>query len=201
MRELSNVVIQRKNKQAPIDPFVWLIELFPNSAETVYLTNDNMDVVFDSKLYRAFPFEVGEYEHDSSGNISELRLVVGNQNGEMGAIVERNRGFAGREVVMRLVVLDTTINDTYEAFSVTFQVKGASYNDDAAVFPLGKDSFAVTMFPRGKLWRERCRFAYKGPLCGFSGALPTCDRALRSPNGCEAHVNEGRFGGAPGIPK
>jgi phage-related protein len=47
---------------------------------------------------------------------------------------------------------------------------------------------------------EKCELTYKGPECGYAGALQTCDKTLKGPNGCERHGNSYRFPAAPGEP-
>ena len=46
-----------------------------------------------------------------------------------------------------------------------------------------------------------CPYRYKGVLCKYAGALPTCDRTYAGANGCVAHANTLNFGGARFSPK
>ncbi len=48
-------------------------------------------------------------------------------------------------------------------------------------------------------WPNFCIWKYKSTQCGYTGALATCTRTLDGTNGCEAHNNQVRFGGFPGI--
>lgn len=52
----------------------------------------------------------------------------------------------------------------------------------------------------GETYGAACELAYKGPECGYTGGLPTCDKTLRGANGCQIHGNSHRFPGAPSEP-
>jgi phage-related protein len=54
------------------------------------------------------------------------------------------------------------------------------------------------LFPKRLYYQSTCMWQYKGVLCQYAGALPTCDLSYNGTNGCITHVNQVRYGGFPG---
>jgi phage-related protein len=192
---LDPAVIQEKNKLAGSAPWIWLAELHPTSVERVYLCADNQPVTFDSNEYLPYPFSIEMQEHDGKGNLMQVTLVVPNTNYFISDMLERSRGFTGRKVILSL------INDGNLVLRQTFRVQTSTVNEASGQFIIGFDDLLKISIPATKYFRDRCPWRYKGVECKYAGALQTCDRTLRSTNGCEAHENTINFGGYPGIPK
>ncbi len=96
-------------------------------------------------------------------------------------------------------------------------IRDLSINQDSISAKLAVYNLYRTSFPKNRLQRGHCRFGYRSAKCGYNipvetGGLPTCDKSLDGPNGCEAHganeaslgepvIHPSRFGGAPSIPR
>lgn len=174
------------------------MELNPSITELIYLASNDQDVMFDGKTWRAFPFKITQVSDKGDGNLSSIQIAVANQTGEISALVVKNRGFGGQKATLILVVRDSG-GTVSEAFRQTFTVRKSQVRDNAAVFEMNRQDIMSLPFPSQLFFRDRCRFFYKGGLCGYTGALVTCDRTLRGPNGCDAHSNTTQHGGFPGI--
>jgi phage-related protein len=209
MRQLSNDIIAEKNRLASTNPWVWLLELRVNEAERIYLCSDNAPVIFaDSggtdREWRPFPFLIGDKREEGDGNLSSLTIAVSNISGEMSRMMEVNRGFIGRIVILALVCKISGVPAI--AYRETFRIQNQSETEQAATFTLGNENLFRFVFPAARFFRSRCRWMYKASLCQYAGALATCDKTLRGGNGCEAHgadsaVHPRRYGGFPGIPR
>jgi hypothetical protein len=53
----------------------------------------------------------------------------------------------------------------------------------------------------GRVISLRCGWPYKGAECGYTGALPACNKRLLGGGGCEGRENTHRFGGAVYTPE
>uniref|UniRef100_UPI002B053875 hypothetical protein n=2 Tax=Aeromonadaceae TaxID=84642 RepID=UPI002B053875 len=100
---------------------------------------------------------------------------------------------------MMIVTVDPTDKTTLIDFSEMFEIVSSSSPDYAVSIELGAENPLMRMFPGRTQMRDRCSFRYKSACCGYTGALPSCDLTLTGDNGCRAHQNESRFGGAPSI--
>lgn len=200
MRDLSPAVIPTINSVVPGQAFVWLLRVQPNETETLYLCSDSVAVVYDGITWQPFPFEVGPIDEDSGGTLSGVQITVANVTREIGALVERNRGFV--DAAVNLTLIHRSHADyTRPLATGAFRVQRSTVAEDVCSFTIGNDDLIKFESPAGRFFRGRCRWAYKSAECGYSGGLATCDRTLRSSNGCEAHANQERFGGFPGIPR
>jgi phage-related protein len=195
METLHADVIAEKNKLAGSTPWIWLCELHPTATERVYLCDDNQAVTYNSIEYKPFPFKVEDQDMDGSGNIPALSLTIPNTTNFVSLMLERSRGFTGRIIIL------TLINSGRQVRRQTFRTQGVTVTEQAAQFTIGFDDLYKIAFPSGRMIRNRCPFQYKGTLCGYAGALPTCDHTARSNNGCEAHENAPRIGAFLGIPR
>jgi phage-related protein len=192
------------------------MELHVNPAERYYLCSDDEQLTFNdvdavSRTWQPFPFVIGDKEEDGRGNLSSLTLGVSNTTMEMSRLMQINRGFVGRTVIMALVSKQSGTPKL--AYRESFRVNSQSEDENVCTLILGNEDLFRFPFPAGRFFRNRCRWIYKGSLCAYAGTLPLCDKTLRGFNGCESHglaagappvgsvQHPGRFGGFPGIPR
>jgi len=76
-------------------------------------------------------------------------------------------------------------------------VVAACATSDVAELTLGLQGDLRRMLPAELYSRTRCRWRFRGPECGYTGAETECDRSLEA---CIARDNIIRYGGFPGIP-
>jgi phage-related protein len=263
---------------SPKGAWLWLVELPVSDSQTLYLTDNNAAVTFDSITYNPSPLSVGGITETSEGALPEAVLTIGNANlflsGQMAFL--GNNGLVGRRVSLYRVHSDHLDTPTAKIV-IRFWVKAAGVSDSGNVvtLQLGLDDLLNARVPIDFFSRGRCRFQYRGTKCGYteqqktvsaatnaspivltftephrfkdgaqvvvggvggntaangtwtltivdatrislggstgngvytsggtaSVSLPTCDRSLHGSNGCVAHDNNLRYGGAPSIPR
>ncbi len=200
------LIFRAKNLLESEDPFFWLARIEPNLTETIYLTTNNETVVFDpgdgSVSWFSFPFAVASFEEDGQGSLSEFKISVSNVTFEIGRTLLDSRGFTGRPVTMYLMLKSIVGGAITESFRWNMKIQSVAMGEDGVGFTLGRQALNKMLFPAQRAWRTRCGNGYKGATwCTYTGTLPTCDLTLRGLNGCEAHDNQSRYHGFPGIPK
>lgn len=200
-----------------------LIELFELDASSVgagiYRFHSGVNefsgnVVWQGNTYTAFPVEATGFDMVGNGQLPRPTLRISNVDQTIGALVRQYDDLVGCKFTRRRVFakyLD----------AVNF-VSGNPLADPAAEFP--HDIFIIerkvvenkvviefemvsavdmqnVFLPKRQLKPFFCSWIYKGPECGYVGALPTCDKGLGTSNGCKAHFGataELPFEGEPG---
>lgn len=190
-----------KNKIASGNTFLLLLEIQLVNADTglnvdtIYVVNNNENVVYDLNTYVAYPFDL-ELKQESGGMpqitltaIDYQKVLLGHLNSLSGA--------SGSMVIMRIVNSgDLSAEPEIEE---RFNILTAQSNNFAISLTLGAENYLRRNFPTRNQMQDRCRWRYKSSECGYVGAMGTCDLSLQGANGCTAHGNELRFGGFPGL--
>lgn len=200
-KAISVSTILEKNKVASGVAFLVLlkIDLYNANtqayAETVYVANNNEDVVFLGNTYTAFAFNLTlKYE---AGAIPEITLSARDFQKVLMEKLTTYGGAVGSRVTMYIV---NTANLAQGAeISEIFEVISSSANDWSISLSLGAESTLTRIFPSRTQMRDRCAWRYKSTECGYTGALPSCDLSLQGANGCAAHANQLNFGGYPSL--
>lgn len=193
MKILDPATIAAKNRLENLTPWIILLDLHPSANEVIYLCNDNAPVEWNDRTYTPIPFTIDQIKASGDGSLNGTQISVDNTQLVLSEYIDRSRGFVGNRVVIRLY------HDGVADIQQSFKVQDATVTEKAAAFAIGNEDLLKTEFPAGRYNRDRCIWAYRGAICAYSGPLVTCDRGLRTGNGCEAHANFPRFGGAPGI--
>lgn len=188
------------------NPFVWLYAFdVPSTPPSVFRV-----AAFDKSIqfgtnsegtplsWAPFPIEHQGIPEDSEGTQSTLRVSVSNITREAQALIEFYDGLIDQDV--RIYLVNTaTLLEPIPYLDVRGRVLASSATEDAAVFDVGLGNLLRAYVPRNRILRRFCGHVYKGPECGYVGALPSCDKSLDGSNGCIAHDNKARFGGFPGV--
>jgi phage-related protein len=190
-----------KNQLASGNPFLVLLEIqlvdSTNNTvvDTVFIVNNNEDITYQLQLYTAFPFDL-KLAKDSQG-IPEITLRAHDYQRTLLSQLNSLQGATGSKVILRIVNAGNLSADP--EMQETFDVVGSSADDFKISIVLGAENPLQRRFPSKLQMRDRCRWQYKGPECGYAGAIPTCDLSLQGANGCTVHANSIRFGGFPGL--
>lgn len=198
---LSIVTAVEKAQIASGNAFVVLAEIqLMNTAtqeivETIFVANNNEDLVYRGETYFAFPFELSLKQE--AGAAPEITLTAMDLKKVLLNKLQQYGGASGSILVMRIV---NTGNLTQPPeIEETFEVTETAANNYSISAKLGIDTALRRQFPRRRQLRDRCAWRYRGVECGYTGALPTCDLSLGGTNGCNAHNNGLKFGGFPGL--
>jgi len=200
-----------KNALATGSRLVWLYEIeVPTDPPTRYRFCNQMEAVtFRDNEYSPFPITHANMKEGADGNLPTLALSVSNVSREIGGTLEAYNGLIGQRVKIMLVLMpenqDMAPQDPLKAIlEWDFKITSMAATAEGASAQLGDISLYEVFMPAARISKRYCRFQYKGSGCGYVGLLPSCDKGLDGPNGCEAHSDDGlhpqRFGGFPGVP-
>ena len=194
MLAISAVASKEKNSLSTDSVFLILLDIDLKD-ETVRVCYNTEDVMWNGKLYQAFPFEIGEVSEDLDGSDPSVELRVSNVGRTLQFAVEESNGATGYAVTLRVV--NSANMDSPEAeLEEYFIIQKTSVAEDYITFTLGTEYSARTRRPLNRYMKNNCPFKYKGIRCGYNGNLATCYHTLQD---CRAHNNSKRFGGYPGV--
>lgn len=186
--------------------FAWLFELpIPDEVtpRTLRIVNRKRAVEFGTTTSAAaltwdpFPFGVPRLREDNAGTQEVVQVALANVSREVAALMEAFDGLGSQRGTLRLVNLE--LLDEPRAFiEITGKVLGSTVSAAVVTLELGEPDITRTAFPLNRISSRSCRHTYKGARCGYTGALPSCDKSLDGPDGCEVHANEPRWGGFRG---
>lgn len=200
MHNIKLVTAVDKNKLASDKTFlVALVVDIKNyqgtTVETLRVVNNNEDVIFEGQTFIAYPFSMDiNYEAGSQPTVS---LTAQDVSRALMQRMQQYNGAVGSTVTM-LAIHEDNLNGPAE-ITQAFEVISTSSADYTVTWTLGTINLLDVQFPGRKQRRDRCQWVYKGPDCGYTGALATCDFTLNGPNGCQTHNRVSRFGGFPGL--
>lgn len=199
-RHASVATVIEKNRIASAVAFVALLEVYVKDnigtvVETLRYARNSENISFQGHEYLAGNFSV-EME-STTGETPQVRLSVVDITKAVQSKIEQYSGGIGFEI--RVMIVNTGNMTQPAEIDETFFVLGASTKNYNVDFTLGSRNPTLIRFPRRLQLRDRCSWRYKGPECGYSGPLPSCDYSLNGQNGCQAHQNTLRFGGFPGL--
>lgn len=192
--ELSTAAILEKNRVSTDGVWLLLCTITPAGESPIRLVNNNENIVFQGLTYYMFPFELSPVK-ESGTELSNTTLSVSNVTGAIQQIVEQYDGIIGAEVNIK--VINTNLTD-YIAAEENFIVVGTSADRERVTFKLGTDFIFTRRFPNTRILKDYCPFKFKGPQCGYSGNIATCNKTLTD---CRGRGNSERFGGEPTIPQ
>lgn len=176
---------------------------------TLYLVRNTEDIVFNSKTYTAFPFEIDATKQVSKGEIPSILLRVSNVSRTVQAYLEAYDGLVGQEIVVRIVAKPSGKNSYYEAVSWTYEILGCQADAYWVTFSLGISNPISRRFPLYRYIADHCNWTFNSPAvrasgsnagveCGYTGTDTSCKKTLAD---CQAKGNSARFGGFFGLGK
>lgn len=190
-------------------PLIWCVEIpIPDSVSPSVLRitshSESVEFLTDSAgaplTWDPYPMRVGTLNEDTKGTQQTWTIAIGAQNRQVLALVDAYEGLEEQVVRARLVDL-AALAEGLGIIDLRGRIIGCSATQDALTFELGQVDMRRAKLPTQRVSPLRCRYKYKGARCGYSGAIATCDKGLTTPNGCEVHANENRWGGFRGVPR
>lgn len=200
-KQLTLGTVVEKNRIASDVPFILLAEIEVADhitgayIETIRLARNNRNLTHMGNVYQATSFNFQSEE--TAEGVPEVTCVFQDQSGAVLERCEAHSGGVGWKVRFKLVSADALDAPAeIEEMVYTLSSKAQNYNVE---FTLGASNPLARRFPRNIQWRDKCRWRFKSPECGYTGAALTCDYTLQGDNGCSPKGNTMRFGGLPGI--
>ena len=193
MLNLSAAAIIEKNKL--VSDSVWIVLLEVKTPDGfIRLASNNVDVKWNNVTWTAFPFIIDtlKYEKDE---LIEVPVRISNVSRIIEYYVEYYDGLIGQDVTLRVVnskFLEAETPELEEVFTITSTSTDASW----CTFKLGSGFPLRQRFPKHRILKDYCPFAYKGIQCKATSSLPDCPKTLY---GCFVRGNQQRFGGEPAM--
>ena len=186
-----------QNKIASSGAWVWLLEVATTGQSTLRYVNNNDDVVWGGNTYTKLPFTLDDLVVETSGKFPEFKLQVGDvDTGSTLRTRVRTLGGLVGSTVRLLVVHSGHLSLTTAAIDETSEVLRTAVAEAGVTFTLGIPSLLNRRFPCDRYVPGFCRHKYKGALCGYVGALESCEHTL---DACQDHTNTPNYGGSPGV--
>ncbi len=194
---LSALAILEKNKLASDGAWLVLLEIRISASLIIRVVRNTEDIVWNGYTWVAFPFELGDVNEDSKGELPSVTLKVSNITRAVQGYIEQADGGIDMPVVLR-VVHSRHLYATEPELEEIFSVQKVTSDNQWVTFTLGGDIPTLLRYPTRRILKNFCPYPYKGSECGYAGVMPACDHTLRS---CREHGNSVRFGGEPSIPQ
>jgi phage-related protein len=165
-------------------------------SETLRLAHNNENIVFRGLTYQAAAFDFSVTR--GKNELPVISLTIEDQTQVIQGLLQESQG--GVDYPVRIYIVSSVNPDTPE-MEENFTVIAAHTSSDsyAVTFDLGAENPLGLRFPAHMQFRNRCRWLYKSPQCGYAGSKTSCDLTFDGANGCKAHANALRYGGFPGI--
>ena len=190
-------------------PFVWCLEIpIPDEVAPSVLRitshSEPVEWLTDSAgaplTWDPYPLRIGQLTESTKGTQETWNAAIGAQNRQVLALVDAYEGLEEQIVRARLVDLGA-LAEGVGIIDLRGRILSCTATQDALTFELGQVDMRRAKLPTQRVSPLRCRYKYKGERCGYAGAIATCDKGLTTPNGCEVHANENRWGGFRGVPR
>lgn len=205
MKSLSSDYWDKINQVSTNSAWYLLLELVASNSTTLYLTNNNEDVLLDfsGQTYSRFPFKVEPVTESMQGEIPRIRLSLSNADLYLNSWIQDNGGFVGNGVT--LMVVNSALLNGSPAVSETFTILETVADNKNVALTLGISSPLNKRLPRDRYIANICRHPFNYPgrtdgraaRCGYTGSdYATCRHTLAD---CRLRNNSHRYGGSPGV--
>lgn len=148
-RSLSLAAILEKNRVSSINPYVICLEIVIPAHDTIYVTNNNEDVVLGADTYTAFPFSLDPVEVSTDGGHQEVEISVANVRHLLTDQIRETEGLKDSTAYVRVVGLERDGEDwnTEILIEEEFLVKQVSLTEEVATIKLGVENILQKRFP------------------------------------------------------
>jgi phage-related protein len=154
------------------------------------------DIEWNGETWTKTWFEFDAIGESGEGKQPELNVTFSNIGGLVETEMIIHNNFAGATCNIYLVN-SNCLDETDPVYSVSLQVQSANVTRKQVSIKLGLINPIMLSYPSWKFHGNLCQYTeFKGLLCGYSGALTTCDRTFAQ---CLARDNIERFGGQLGL--
>lgn len=203
MAVLSIAAQQDKSKLASGDAWILLMDLNWNGTH-VRLARNVDAIQFDAgdglgiQTYQAFNFDL-TVDDPGGQQLPTVTLRASNTMRLLQGLIEQYAGIVG--AIANLYVYNTAHPAGEPDLALSTTVMRTVCTAEIVTLSLSAPSPMRQLFPKFLYRADFCMWVsnYKGPQCGYTGALANCDGTYNGANGCLVHDNATRFGAFPGI--
>lgn len=203
-RSITIAQVIDKNKIASDRVWVYALKVYVTDAngdvlEELNIANNDESLTIAGDTYEPVPFQLEKSE--TATDLTSLTVAIQDQTRMLQTRLQLYQGAVGFKVDVMIVAVDegATTGSLEPDLVEQYIIMATQANDYVVTFHLGAENPLRYKVPTRSQWKDRCSFRYKSLECGYAGGLTSCDFTLSGPNGCEAHDNEERFGGYPGL--
>lgn len=197
MRETSADFIEEKNKPENRPVFLYRVEEY-DGVNDLLLTSHDQNVTFDGDEYLKFPITHDTLSENSSGEIEQVSVRIGNVTREIQSYIE-TYDWRGKRVTVTMVFLDQ-LADVDAKLSNVYYIDNYSADEKVVSVTLNtKLDVLDVQIPRGSYMRNICRWRFKSTECGYAGAESMCNKTKQDCRDNKDNVL--RFGAFPSIPQ
>ncbi len=194
--QLNSTSIEQKNAEQNRPIYLYIVYDYDGASNDVEFAAYDADVTFDGVVYTAWAITHDAVNESSSGEVTSVKLTIGNVNRVFQAYLE-DYDLRGKKVLIRRVWSDQ-LADADACEDQYFYIDSYTADEQTIILELsGKYDVMDMVIPRGVFNRNHCRWVFKSTECGYSGGETTCNRTFQR---CIALSNYARFGGFPAIP-
>jgi lambda family phage minor tail protein L len=199
---LSNTTKTEKNKLNSNSVWLSMLEInIPSVTETLRIVNNNEDVAWKGFTWLKFPFELDEISQSANAETSQFQIKVGNVKNIIGQYIRqydayvKTNGFEAITVVL-YIVNSKDLANTIPVYSTNLILTTSNLNHLEVSFTVSARDLFRARTPQTRMLPNSCRFKFKSALCGYTGAVTSCDKSLSR---CRQLSNSKRYGGFPAI--
>ena len=195
---ISTALIKEMNKLDSAYSVHELVEIqLSESSATLRYNIGNESVVWDGATWEPMAIRPGPAKETLDGDLPTVTIEISNAGRAIqGEIEDTENGLVGDSIIIRAVSGQNPADGAF--VTLNYEILEIECNPQWCSFKLGCENFYFMRFPRNILKRNVCRYkTFKGNLCGYGGAVASCDRTFDT---CISLNNSSAFGGQPGIP-
>ena len=193
LNDLPVALRQAATRLDGADPWLTLLDLAIENGPTFYLCNNNEDVVFQTRTYTAFPFELQPAKASNSGEISTAQILVYDVKRAIRPQLAQLNGGVGSTARIYYINAGLLAED-YAATTMDFSVLSATAPDMQIIIKLGVPNPLRQRYPADRYIASHCNWQPNSVECSLTGIV--CNRTY---DRCLALVNTRRFGGKLGM--
>ena len=214
MRTLPSNLRDETLKQHNASPWIWLYEIELEATTvatpTAFLAGYTEEITWKGNTYYPFPIAHEPFSSDSEGNLPQTILMVSNVTREFTRYLQTSKGMEGRAV--KIILIHKDVAALNQGLEFDFEVASSAADDQAITLNLQPPGYFSIGIPSEYYVRNRCRFRFKSPGCGYRGTNTECDKTIDGPKGCKVQGDDeiiqglprqhpSRYGGFPAIPR
>ena len=130
-----------------------------------------------------------------NGGVSRVSVIATNADLNITSSLSVNaRAYIGFPVTLRKIVI--TDNASADLTMMTGVIVAYRVDESAIELDIVTKTDRLTLLSNRTV-STKCPWIFKGPECGYSGALSTCNKLYNDAGGCSGRSNQHRFGGFP----
>ena len=198
MLNLPPVLIIETLKISSINPFLFLLDItLPDNITKLYLVHNTEDIIYQSRTYTKFPFQIELPSSRSKGQLPNWTIRVSNVTRILESYLEQFKGLNGTKIKMRIVNAGYLTVDHSE-LETDLEVLSSMSDAEWVTFICGGPNFLNQVFPAIRYISGSCRWKkdFKGAECAYTGSATSCDGLLTT---CRSYNNSRRWVGYPGL--